>query len=788
MLPYATPKTCTSWIRNVVLSLVAASAAISSGCSGSNSGGAAGSIAAGEVGRYSGFVIPEGSQRGIAVADFNNDGIDDLVFSSKTAEDGGSSSTIGLIFGGALEALRTLPASRKINLEMAILNLDAADMDGDGAMDILAVQGHPATADPEGVTVLYGDGSGAFPVRVFLPTVAPSGVYSYDTAVDDFNGDGIQDIVVAIRILDESSVFLGTGGRNFASRSRLIQGGSSPGPLLAVETADVNGDGVIDIVGSGTGPITFFAGHGDGTFENETVLDVADAENVSASAAALNAVDFNRDGLTDLFRAPELFLNQGGGSFEHINLLAAQGIDLPASGLRGPTIADLNGDGLPDMVLGIAQDVLQVLVNDGNATFSVLEEILLDHHGDLALGDWTGDGILDLARMRQFDLRIVPGLAGGHFDFEQTTSLDTDYEFTYLGYFVALGDFDGDGDKDAATDGGPHKAVSVYENEGQGRFGAGRALFLGDSLKRLAAADVNGDGIDDLIIATGTNGISTFNALQVFLGGSGMVFQELSPFPLAQPFDRQMHMANLDGNSSADLLLTANLPFENGGSIYPLLGQLDGTFATSDPIHLAFNSRLETAGDLDGDGFTDLVWTGSIDADLHAVFGDGNGGVGPETVIPIQLPDGLTNNRIFTGDFNGDGSADLLLTSNLDAFLAGEAQCLVLLNDGDASFTKISNPYNDLVYGVAAPGDVNGDGFTDDVTISISAGFRLRDAFALRLSHGDGTFGPAKLYPFGNNGSTVWYEDLDANGAPDLISTYGDGLAVLFGNPPESAN
>jgi hypothetical protein len=276
-------------------------------------------------------------------------------------------------------------------------------------------------------------GSG-FVVGQVLPTRAAPNTL----VVGDFNGDGRPDMVVVDGNSPVQDVFVGTGGGIFAPSPGLDTGEGE----TFVAAGDVNGDGFLDLVVAAERSVSVWEGGDNATFRQLAAFlgEVA--------PGALVMADVNRDHkldlvLTDIAEAEAVVMRgDGRGGFDVPRLVDTGG------GPVALAVADLDGDGKPDLVaLGPGEQVA-VLLGSGDGTF--------------------GPG-------RQFQ---VPGTPGA----------------------MATADFDRDGNLDVAVAMCGSGDVAVLTGDGRGDFHTPVRVRAGASDCLLAAADLNGDGLPDLVV------------------------------------------------------------------------------------------------------------------------------------------------------------------------------------------------------------------------------------------------------------------------------------------------
>jgi hypothetical protein len=382
----------------------------------------------------------------------------------------------------------------------------------------------------------------------FLPPMTSiSGCLPWAIAVGDVNGDGHPDLVVAnwyqgctgTFSTGEVSVLLGNGDGTFQAPVSYSSGGFQ---ALGIAIGDVNGDGKLDLVvandcagnGSGecadggAGQVGVLLGNGDGTFQPAVSY-------FSGGAIAQSVViaDVNRDGHPDLIvgnycedlggdcddGSLGVLLGNGDGTFQPAVTYTAGYL------VVSEAVADVNGDGRPDVIVVGGQEVgvVSVLLGNGDGTFQ--PEVSYNWGGYepdwVAIADVNGDGRPDL---------VVASYC---------VDIDGPCNSGNLGVMFGNGD-------------GTFQAPVSYSSGG----------FTASSV---AIADVNGDGHLDLIVATldpnGPNGLGP-GELGVLLGNGDGTFQEATEFPSGGETPLSVVAADVNGDGKPDLLV-ANV-CENG--------------------------------------------------------------------------------------------------------------------------------------------------------------------------------------------------------------------------------
>jgi len=416
----------------------------------------------------------------LATADLNGDGKLDLVVAPSPFQIYGGTSFIQIYLGNGSGTFSN-PYNYEPNFVLDILDradLVLADFNQDGKLDIAAQN-----------MILLGNGNGSFQglLAVAVPATAAVG--------GDFDKNGTQDVAT----VSDNNVYIllndGTGVLTLAQTYTLQQSAAN------IATADLNGDGNLDLIVTGVGlnsqdwGYSVLLGKGDGSFQSPVFYQ----QNVQPGDNSIVVADFNND------HKPDFAVNAG---LQTVAVLLGKGdgtFSTPAyffnGGSSGLAAADFNGDGNID--LASAGAGLSILLGNGDGTFQPAAFPQPNFYSPFCAGDLTGDGKTDLVGS---GIQVQLGNGDGTFKalspFGSRNAPKVDM----------VADINGDGIPDlvAENDGigtGGHAATyGVYLGNGDGTFGPFVTAYSFDQIGPLGtfvlAADMNADGKPDLVMGS----------------------------------------------------------------------------------------------------------------------------------------------------------------------------------------------------------------------------------------------------------------------------------------------
>ncbi len=690
--------------------------------------------------------------------------------------------------------------SNQENANLGISVAGAGDVNGDGYSDVIVGASLYDNGQPdEGAAFVYHGGiSGISGIFTQLESNQASANFGISVAgVGDVNGDGYSDVIVGASLYgngeaEEGAAFVyygGVGGVDSAVSTQLESNQISANFGISVSGAgDVNGDGYSDVIVGASlydngqpdegAAFVYYGGVGGVDSAVSTLLE-ADLANANFGISVSGAGDVNDDGHSDVIVGASLYSNgeaNEGAAFVYYGA-AVSGINPAAStqlesnqasanfGISVVGAGDVNGDGYSDVIVGAslydngeADEGAAFVYHGGAGGVSTtigtqLESNLASANFGISVsgaGDVNGDGYSD----------VIVGASLYESDVSET---DEGAAFVYHG-----------------GAGGVSTTISAQleSNLANANFGISVA----------GAGDVNGDGYSDVIVGASlyeSDVIETDEgAAFVYHGGASGTSLTASTLLEANQASANFGISvsgagDVNGDGYSDVIVGAH-EYDNGqdgeGVAFVYHGGASGLSMTASTLLEAnqgrakFGSSVSGAGDVNGDGYSDVIvgapFYDNDQAKEGAAFVYHGGAGGVSTTISAQLE----SNQAFAnfgisvagaGDVNGDGYSDVIVGAyaydNGEAYegaafvyhgglggLRATVNTLLEVNQGTALFG----------HSVAGAGDVNGDGYSD---VIVGASF---------YDNGETNEGAAFVYHGGVGGvSTTISTQLESNQA-----------------------
>ncbi len=718
-----------------------------------------------------------------------------------------SVNTSGAIFPVTIDPISNSPSSaiysEQANAQFGFSVADAGDINRDGISDIII--GAPMYDNgqvDEGVAFLFlGSDDGintSIGTALIIEVNQANANFGYAVAgAGDINNDGYDDIVIGAPYRDftqpdEGSINIVFGGPDGATLSTYFMGIGAANARFGWSVSgagDTNNDGFDDIVIGAPFYSTIQAEAGQvvvvhgapslvGSIPVKLPYTVAGARfGWSVSGAG----DINSDGYADIVvGAPNAGVQNRGMYGVHLG--SAAGVQSQAT-YFGATLAegkegyivrgagDLNDDGFDDIIVGAPfynNSIGKVRVHPGSSSGMVTTGAF-NIHGVQAnaqfgwaiagIGDYNADGKNDFM-VGAPGYSVGPNVTGAAFIYSGITSPSSPgwmvmYEGGQTGgrfgsSIAGLKDVNRDGLADlliGATNwsgtqslGGAafvyHGATTEIVNVVPGAYGPGSQFLLGSTVS--SAGDVNGDGYSDVVASGGYQ-----KPFYVYYGSpSGITWSAPSTRSIGTYISMVSTAGDINGDGYSDIIVSDNL-YENGqqyeGAVFIYYGSASGIAATP-AVTIegnAFSARMGTsvacAGDINNDGFSDVVigchgyTNGQTEEGRALIY------YGSATGLILGTPGILEENQAYAGfgysvsgagDVNGDGFSDIVIGAPLyDNGQNGEGAFWIYFGSATGIGTtgqrhEVDIELNGLGTYVSGAGDVNGDGYSD---VAVSA-------------------------------------------------------------------
>jgi hypothetical protein len=761
--------------------------------------------------------------------DVNGDGYSDIVIGAYGYGNGETGEGRAYVYHGSSSGLSAtanwIEESNQIYAVFGISVSTAGDVNGDGYSDIvIGAYGYDNGETDEGRAYVYHGSSSGLSATANWTAESNQESALFGGSVStagDVNGDGYSDVIIAASQYQNGQTFEGRvyvyhgSSSGLSTTANWIEESNQIYAFfgISVSTAgDVNGDGYSDIVigaygydNGQTDEGAAFVYHGSSSGLSTLANWSAESNQGSAyfGCCVSTAGDVNGDGYSDVIvgalnyengeteegRA-YVYYGSSGGLSTTAGWRAEGNQASPHFGGSLSTAGDVNGDGFCDIIIG-ASDYDNGETNEGRAfvyhgsssglstatNWTTESDQVSAQYGNCVstAGDVNGDGysdvvvaafVYDNGQTNEGMVYVYHGSSSGLSTTANWTAEGSQAN-AYFGYCVSTaGDINGDGYSDVVI------GATGYEN---GQYGEGRAYVYHGSSSGLSATanwtaesnqenanfgncvstagDVNGDGYSDVAIGAYSydNGQTDEGRVFVYYGSSSGLpatanWTAESNQESAQFGNSVSTAGDVNGDGYSDVIIGANV-YDNDqtdeGRVYVYHGSSSGLSASADwtaernQAGANFGNSVSTAGDVNGDGYSDVIIGAYIydndqtDEGRAFVYHGSSSGLSATVnwTAETYLNDAYFGNSVSTaGDVNGDGYSDVIVGSyGYENGQIGEGRAYVFLG----SSTGLSQPVwiaeSDQAgawfgYSVSSAGDVNGDGYSD-----VIVGARLYD-------------------------------------------------------------
>ncbi len=638
---------------------------------------------------------------GISVStagDVNGDGYSDIVIGASGYTNGQSGEGRAFVYHGSASGLSATAnwtaESDQASAWFGQSVSTAGDVNGDGYSDIIigALYYDNGQSDEGRAYVYYGSSSGLSATANWTAESDQAGAYfGVVSTAGDVNGDGYSDVIIGAYLYDngqtdEGKAFVYHGSASGLSVSanwtaESNQAGAAFGACVST-AGDVNGDGYSDVI---VGAINYdngetdegraFVYHGSASGLSATANWTAEGNQVNAvfGGRVSTAGDVNGDGYSDVIIAAAHYDNgQSEEGRVYVYHGSASGLSVSANwtaesdqtgaefGSSVSTAGDVNGDGYSDVIVGAW------LFDNGQTDEGRAYVYYGSSSGLSATANWTAE---------------------------------SDQAGAYFGVVSTAGDVNGDGYSDVII--GAYLYDNGQTDEGKAFVYHGSASGLSVSANWTAesnqagaafgacvstAGDVNGDGYSDVIVGAINydNGETDEGRAFVYHGSASGLSATANWTAEGNQVNavfggRVSTAGDVNGDGYSDVIIAA-AHYDNGqseeGRVYVYHGSASGLSvsanwtAESDQTGAEFGSSVSTAGDVNGDGYSDVIvgaWlfdNGQTDEGRAYVYHGSAGGLSATASWTAESDQASAHFGISVstaGDVNGDGYSDVII-------------------------------------------------------------------------------------------------------------------------------
>ncbi len=741
------------------------------------------------------------SPNSIAIGDFNNNGNQDIAVASI------GSGTVSIRLG---DGMGGFSGTTNVNVGAQPKSIAIGDFNNDGNQDFATATNDALNSNAGRVSVGFGDGAGGFSSTKNVAV----GSYPQAVAIGDFNNDGNQDFAAANMGSNTVSIRLGNGSGGFSSTTNVAVG-QRP---ISVAIGDFNNDGKLDFasgndqfVDAPTVSIrlgqcnflpTIVATTGlslpQGSVSNSQIATVTDDGgdgNVAVtvkSANPSNGVTLSHIVNTGGKITADIAASACGASNATFTLQASDGIATATDTLTvtvtartppclmyaSPQSVSFGGalnvtpTAAAATITGYAvQSVTPALTTAPTVNSSGIVSITTAqppglHTITIRATDNSG-AITDAS----FRLMVQAPACTGASSFTNAADVSMDS----APQFVAVGDFNNDGNQDLATAKTNLNTVSIRLGDGLGGFSGTTEVAVGSHPGSVAIGDFNHDGNQDIAVANIDSGTVSIRLGDGLGGFSGTTEVAVGSFPYS------VAIGDFNKDSKQDFA-TAN---EQSSIVSIRLGDGAGGFSGTTEVAVGAHPRSIAIGDFNNDGKQDFLTANNITltgnnttyGTVSVRLGNGLGGFSGTTNVAV----GSMPAAIAIGDFNHDGWPDFATAnygSNTVSIRMGSESVGGGGPNGDPIWAGFSATLNVAVGSyprAVAIGDFNNDGNQDFATANDGSG-----TVSIRLGNGAGGFSGTTEVSVGSNPYSLTIGDFNNDGKPDFATANAGSNTVAI--------
>lgn len=509
----------------------------------------------------------------ITSCDLNNDGWPDIITANESFDD------VAVLLndqnGGFYPQVR-------FGINGTPVDVKCTDFDNDGKLDLIS-------AHSNGITILPGNGDGTFAVENI--NFGPINTVSF--VIEDFNNDKKRDILTHHVFSNNPAttrLFLNLGDMSFQENTLSLP--NSGKPIIAsymdedvyidiisdgyivwgdkniafdaftslsnrydsANSADIDEDGIIDLLIANTSYISVYKGQGDRTFDSSTMFQVG------PNPRQLLAIDVNDDNHVDIIAVNEssndisVLLGNGDGTFQQEVRFGAGDNPLDL------VIDDFDGDGVLDVVTSnYSSNNVSLLLGNGDGTFRWEPRFPVGSDPrSVTVCDLNHDNILDIASANYLSNNVSVLIGSGNGNYLPAVN----YPVAERPVDIRCADIKEDGHPDLIVVNNSSSEVSVLLGFGDGTFSSKPRFSVGAGPDDMDICDINEDGHLDVITA---NGIDS----SILLGIGNGFFQ---PFESLPGNANLVQCVDFSGDRHEDLISIF------GNSIFSRIGTGKGSF------------------------------------------------------------------------------------------------------------------------------------------------------------------------------------------------------------------